>query len=364
LFPPIEQCDGGLRRLAIKVESMDDFLGRHGLRGATQIEGAKGSPLRKAKIASEGDAELWAVERHGYRGWNLPEVGTHQLRHASRHAERFRRRKRRFERDEAAFDHAEELIRAAVEDLGAGWASDLFFAAEREYWTSRNRAARVQKARQDALGLGWANHDHHTYRSSRQHFARLIRLLEKLGLACRERFYAGREAGWGAQVLQHPESSIVVFADVDLGRDEVSGDFAHEPLAPADQLGTVGLWCRLHGEALLQAGMHHLECRFDFEAACEQLRQAGVQVLKPFTDLRYLKQAFTEGEIWPVEEGRIQAALASGVVTRQQAEAFLRSGAVGSHLEILQRDDGYKGFNKAGINEIIRETDPRNTLGA
>jgi hypothetical protein len=28
-------------------------------------------------------------------------------------------------------------------------------------------------------------------------------------------------------------------------------------------------------------------------------------------------------------------------------------------LEILERNDGYKGFNQTGINEIILETDPR-----
>ena len=35
----------------------------------------------------------------------------------------------------------------------------------------------------------------------------------------------------------------------------------------------------------------------------------------------------------------------------------------GSHLEILERDAGYKGFNQAGINEIIRETDPPKQAG-
>jgi hypothetical protein len=53
------------------------------------------------------------------------------------------------------------------------------------------------KARQDRLGLGWGNHDHHTYRSSREQFAGLIRVFEVIGLLCRERFYAGIEAGWG-----------------------------------------------------------------------------------------------------------------------------------------------------------------------
>jgi len=184
--------------------------------------------------------------------------------------------------------------------------------------------------------------------------------LEELGFQCRERFYAGKEAGWGAQVLEQRDSSIVVFADVDLGPDEVSGDFAHQSLPPRDHLGTVGLWCKLHGEAFLQAGMHHLECRFAFNAARHRLRRAGIEVMKPFTDLPYLRQAFTAGETWAVEPGRIEAASAAGLITRHEADEFLGSGAVGSHLEILQRDEGYKGFNKAGISEIIRDTDPRN----
>src|SRR4029077_17650326 len=121
--------------------------------------------------------------------------------------------------------HAEELIDRAVHALGVDWACDLFFAAEREYWQRRNRAGQFQKARQDRLGLGWANHDHHTYRSSRQHFPRLITMLEKLGFTLRERFYAGHEAGWGAQVLEQPVTGITIFADVDMSAEELQGDF-------------------------------------------------------------------------------------------------------------------------------------------
>ena len=102
-----------------------------------------------------------------------------------------------------------------------------------------------------------------------------------------------------------------------------------------------------------------MACRFDFDAAGQQLPLAGVPVLKPFTDLPYLKQAFTEGESWPVEPERLEAALAARAVTPAEAERFRQSGAIGSHLEILERDEGYKGFNQAGINEIIRDTDPR-----
>ena len=125
-------------------------------------------------------------------------------------------------------------------------------------------------------------------------------MLEQLGFVLRERFYAGRDAGWGGQALEQPQCGVVVFADVDLDPEEVSGDFAREPLPPRDKLGTVGLWCRLHGEAFLEAGMHHLECRFDYARVREQLRIAGIETMAPFTDFSYLKQAFTRGETWPV----------------------------------------------------------------
>ncbi len=86
--------------------------------------------------------------------------------------------------------------------------------------------------------------------------------------------------------------------------------------------------------------------------------------MKRFTDLPHLKQAFTEGEVWPVEQQRLEAAVAAGAIAREKAEEFRRHGAIGSHLEVLQRDDGYKGFNQSGINEIIRETDPRRSATA
>jgi hypothetical protein len=183
--------------------------------------------------------------------------------------------------------------------------------------------------------------------------------MELLGFFCRERFYAGKEAGWGAQVLEHPRAGVVIFADVDLSPEEVAADFSHEPLPTRDALGTVGLWCALHGEAFLQAGMHHLECQFDFDAARSQLAACGVESMKPFTDLPWLRQAFTRGEFWKVSEFRISALASHQRITAEQAETFRQRGALGSHLEILQRDDGYKGFNQTGINEIIRDTDPR-----
>jgi hypothetical protein len=275
-------------------------------------------------------------------------------------SESLRTRPRDFDDATEGFAEAERRIDAGIARIGRDATCDLFFAAEREYWTRRNRAAQVQKARQDRLGIGWANHDHHTFRSSRECFAPLVRVLEKLGLFCRERFYAGLDAGWGAQVMEHPVTRIVTFNDVDLSPDELMGDFSHDGLAPSETLATIGLWCGLHGESFLQAGMHHLECVFDFEAQREQLeRQHDIRTMKPFTDFAYLRQAFTEGERWQVSERRIDRLLSKGLITPSQAETFRTKGAIGSHLENLERNDGFKGFNQDGVSEIIAATDPR-----
>ena len=362
LFPPIHfyrQADAGL---AIGVESVADFLASQGI-DCAPIEGDPLATVRKARIFGSAEAEFWVIERHGTHGCQAAPISSEVLRGVLAHGEALRRRARHFDRTEEGFEHAQKLIARSVNDLGVDRTCDLFFAAEREYWQRRNRAAQVQKARQDALGLGWANHDHHTYRSSRAHFTRLIAVLEQLGFECRERFYGGRDAGWGAQVLEQPACRVAIFADVDLTPTEVAGDFAHQPLPPRTELGTVGLWCRLHGEAFLEAGMHHLECRFDFNRARDQLRDVDVESMKPFTDFTFLKQAFTKADLWPIDPRRIEAALADKVITSDQAARFREQGALGSHLEILERNDGYKGFNQTGINEIIRDTDPRTSGG-
>jgi hypothetical protein len=115
----------------------------------------------------------------------------------------------------------------------------------------------------------------------------------------------------------------------------------------------------LHGDSFLQAGMHHLEARFDFVRLREQLAGEGVNTMKPFSDFAFLKQAFTEGERWPVRPERVAALRRSGLITPEQADGFTKDGALGSHLENLQRKGGFKGFNQKAVSAIIAATDPR-----
>jgi hypothetical protein len=369
MFPPVI-VNGGRTGLALRCDSVDvallalpPALGLHPAE-AELVIGPRGGMYRHLVLDEHLDAELWLVERHGYDQFGFPPSSPAQISAAARHLAAFRHRQRSFPEFEAGFRTANELFKAAANEIGRDWACDLFFIAEREYWQSRNRAGAVQYERQNRFGLGWANHDHHTYRSSRAAFPHLIATLEAMGFHCRERFYAGREAGWGAQVLEQPQARVVIFADVDLSPEEVAGDFAHEPLAEREQLGTVGLWCELHGEAFLEAGMHHLECQFDFDSAREQLAALGVETMAPFTYFPHLKQAFTKGEIWPVECKRLEKLIRQGRITPEQSDRFRHEGALGSHMEILERNDGYKGFNQTGISEIITSTDPRRGIGA
>jgi hypothetical protein len=368
MFPHVLMRSGTERgpaiRIGIKVEFIADFLAVWQL-GSGGGEGEPCSQFRRARAFTGDNAELWVVERHGYRGYAIQKPDPARAILAQKHLEALRARRRDWDSDEQGFDHVNALVDSAVRDLGKDWACDLFFAAERDYWQRRNRAARIQKARQDALGLGWANHDHHTYRCSRRHFTRLIALWEKLGLYCRERFYAGAEAGWGAQVMEQPVTGIITFNDVDLSPDELLGDFAHDSMTEQAQYGTVGLWCALHGEAVLQAGMHHLEAMFDWHALKGQLEaEGGIRTMDPFTTFPYLRQAFTEGERWPVAEKRISVLLAEGKITLEQAGQFRSHGAIGSHLENLERNDGFKGFNQQGVSDIIAKTDPRRQVQA
>jgi hypothetical protein len=256
------------------------------------------------------------------------------------------------------------LAQTLVGDLGSDTAAWIAFEAERSYWQRRNRAAQLQKASQDSLGLGWANHDHHTYRSSRQAFPLLIQILETFGFHSRERFYAGAEAGWGAQVMEQPVCRFAVFADVDLSPEEVEGDFAHRPLPERHDLGTVGLWCALHGEAMLGAGLHHLAGRFDFEAVTAKLAGEGIEMMRPFSEFSYLRQAFSRGERWNVAPERLERLAITGQIDEDQRIRFAEKGAIGSHLENIQRAEGFKGFNQQKISDIIRRTDPRAGVGA
>ena len=74
---------------------------------------------------------------------------------------------------------------------------------------------------------------------------------------------------------------------------------------------------------------------------------------------RALHQAFTRGERWQVDEARLDQLVAAGQIDADQRTRLAHNGAIGSHLENIQRAEGFKGFNQPQVSDIIRRTDPR-----
>ena len=343
--------------VAIHPESLCDFMAAHGLSG--EPEGEPLSRFRRLLVSEDKGTRFEAVERHGYRGFVAAKPRAGQGEAFLKARELWHTRPRVFSEDVEGYSSAHARLDRIIGMVGLDLACHIVFDGERAYWQRRNRAAQFQKQRQDRLGLGWGNHDHHTFRSSREHFLDLMRVMEKLGFERRERFYAGAQAGWGAQILEQPVEGIVVFADVDLLPEETEIDFSRAPLPPTPRLGTIGLWVGLHGESFLEAGMHHLEARFDFALVREQLKELSISGMPPFSDFEFLKQAFTEGERWLVRRERAEKLLRGGLITEAQFQKFVSEGAIGSHLETLQRRGGFKGFNQKSVSAIIAATDPR-----
>jgi len=343
--------------IALRPEFVSEFIAANNL--SAEAEGEPFSRYRRLIVAKENGTTLEAVERRSYRGFVSAPLNAGELQAIIKAKELWHTRRRAFTNDGDGIQAANDVLKRSMDLVGRDLSCQFFFEAERAWWEKRNRAAQTQKRRQDALGLGWGNHDHHTFRCSREHFVDLIEFLLKLGFEKRERYYAGAEAGWGAQISEQPITGIVVFADVDLMPEETQIDFSVQKLPSAPKLGTVGLWVGLHGESFLQAGMHHLEARFDFNLLREQLKTCGVNTMKPFSDFEFLRQAFTEGERWPVNPERAERLLASNLITRDQFQQFIQEGAIGSHLENLQRHGGFKGFNQKSVSVVIAATDPR-----
>lgn len=358
LFPDFVQGEG--LHIAFRVESLETFMAVH--RGSGAAEGPQFGPYRRARAFERGATAFWAVERNGHVTYDMPVVSAATIRTARLCLQAFRARRRQFDSVRQGLAYTEQLVDACVGDLGQHWACDLFLRAEREYWMQRCDAGRFQYSRQCAAGVGWVNIDHHTYDSSREHFAHTIRILEKLGYVCRELFYAGAQAGWGSQILEQPVLRSTIFADIDLAPNELDFDFAHLPLEPLPTFRRAGIWCGMHGESVLEAGLNHVAGMYDQAQLREQLAASGVRMMAPFSNFPELYQELTEGQWWPVDPARVDRLQQAGHLEQDEAEDFRLRGAIGSHLENLERNLGYKGFNQPGIDGVLRIIDPRKNV--
>jgi hypothetical protein len=342
----------------LRVESVERFLTANGL--DARIEGEAFAPYRRA-IAFPGEGvAVGVVERNGAAGFEPAPDDPAERRTARIVLQRFHARRRQFDTVEQGLAATEALVDAAIAELGAPHrACALWLMAERDYWLTRCAAGRRQQARQEALGVGWANIDHHTYDSSRAHYRHTIRILEKLGYELREMLYAGDLAGWGSQVLEQPAIGSTIFADVDLAPHEIDLDFAHEALPPLDRHRRAGILCALHGESILEQGLNHVACFYDQKLLRAQLAGLGIRTMPPFSDMPHLYQELTHGDWGAVDPARVDRLEADGHLPPEEAERIRLDGAIVTHLENIERNDGYKGFNKPGIDGVLRKLDPR-----
>ena len=355
MFPPV--LESTEFALWLRVESMDVFAAATG--NVMNIDGLPHGPLRRAFVAREPGIAIGIVERNGYAGFDVHDVSADLIRGARVHLNALKSRRREFDTVEAGLAHTEALVERAVADLGPHWACDLWLKAERDYWMRRCPSGHLQKQRQDAVGIGWANIDHHTYDGSRRHFQHTIRVLEKLGYELREMLYAGELAGWGSQVLEQPVIGSTIFADVDLAPEELTIDFAHDHLPELPKHRRAGLLSELLGESILEAGLNHVAGLYDQRSLRAQLEREGLRFMTPFSDFPHLYQELTTGDWAAVDPRRVDALEAAGHIGAAEAESLRLDGSIVTHLENIERNDGYKGFNRDGIDSVLRKLDPR-----
>ena len=320
-FPIVLNADR-IYRLSLKVDDLDRTLAANHL-SQKKISGEMGAPMRSAELNRVDGHSLCAIERHGSRSFEIrPATDIDEYLTA---LNILATRTRAFGDDNDGMEDLRNLIARLADTLDRPRVADAFFRAERAYWHSKNRAGQVQYRRQELMGLGWGNHDHHTFRCSRENFRKVVAIFEEMGMKRRERFFAGADAGWGAQVLEQPDSGLVVFADVDLEPEETQTriDFVDQELEPTEKLGTVGLWVALHGESVLDAGMHHLAVGSDFEGMRTELGAEEIISMNPFSDFDFLKQSFTEAERWIPSKKRTDRLMEAGHIPEELASRWL-----------------------------------------
>ena len=93
LLPRIRVTAGPHRQLAIKVESVVDFLAAQRL-SKMRIVGEPWASVRKAMVASDNSVEIWIVERHGSLAFDANAHETVAVPELLQHTEAFRLRRR------------------------------------------------------------------------------------------------------------------------------------------------------------------------------------------------------------------------------------------------------------------------------
>ncbi|MEZ4484572.1 MAG: hypothetical protein R2864_08235 [Syntrophotaleaceae bacterium] len=104
------------------------------------------------------------------------------------------------------------------------------------------------------------------------------------GVPLPEALYAGCAKLAGGLSNGKPGPPVGSFLDVDLAPEEVDADFSRQALPEQESLGTIGLWCALHGDSIFEAGMHHLAVRCDFHRLNNDIAKFGESFMATFSN--------------------------------------------------------------------------------
>jgi hypothetical protein len=327
--------------VALRVEDLDRFSSQFAI--GTQAEADFPAPSRRVRVDARDEICIDVVERNGRVDYAKRRVPQWRAQQARMHQQIFRTRRRSFRTAYSGLSETLRLVLAAVSDLGATWACDLFLRAEREYWQRRCTAGFLQWRRQQSVGIGWSNADHHGYVASRLHFLQTIDVFAALGFELGEVISAG---DWASQVLRHAGLNACVAVDVDLGPQERPDNIRKSPLNPLIWHGAAGLWSALHGESLLDGGLQRLGCRFDRGAIARLLRADAIDLLAPTSSRAAFFQQPTAAEVHPVDPKRVARLERAEFLNADQARVFAQEGALGAQMVIVERNDGFTGFDQ------------------
>src|SRR5439155_18803026 len=136
--------------VAVRVENLMDFMAVHAI--SAEPEGDPLSHFRRVAISVENGARLEAVERRGYRGFMPGRMQAGEVEALLKARELWQTRPRTFDRAEEGYRAAHARLDRIIDLIGRDLACHVVFEGERAYWQRRNRAAQLQKERQDKLG--------------------------------------------------------------------------------------------------------------------------------------------------------------------------------------------------------------------
>ena len=336
LLPDI--IDSPSTRIGLRVEAIEEFLAA--VRSNARIEGSTYGPYRMATFIVRDEVSFSAVERHGCLDHEPPPLGARTIRKARIHQQIFRTRRRQFQNVERGLSYTLRLAQAAAADLGPEWAGALFARAEREYWQTRSALAASQQQRQREAGVGWCTTANLTYASSREHLPMLVQILEALGYHRRpDLVWVDDAVDWAVLPLDPPPGAPPILVNFDLAPHETVKDILRGPVSPLTWHGRPGIWCALHGESILDAGLHGLSAYYD-AARARTLMANDIDHADQLLVMKHPQHdQLVHCEHRAVSPGRTDALEREGYLSPLQTENYRLLGAGASYFSIVPHDD-------------------------